>query len=1000
MVYIKNKAYKIINKIFSPTLPYHTKLNDLFYRIELKNKTFNKPIFIPGEFGKMNIYDNLFDTKGKLNLHYVTFSERGIPYFVFDSVSSSLISLFSLENIPVGERFLPNLINENSDLYFKFENMPRYLVLRKLNTTLFYLEDKINALQERIRMNDKDYKAIGELKESQDVYTVFKQTEQDMEENISATSIKFNIGFRKKYINTDFKNVIEPEYNAFYHEIQQSGHRIKRNINQQFAMYDYMNTEDMANHFYLIEPYNMAYGNLYPFVFPTFSSTPKIIMGNYLDTGMPILKDIWDLDSQNGIIIGQMGSGKSATSKAFLTRNLIFKNRKIVVIDPQPNEYLYVTKMIGGEYINILQTSDKNNFSLNIFDKAEYDIEDKGTGTAFSLKVNDVAEFIRLTVTTGKTNELKDNPIYNQFLTSLIMSYYNKEGIYGIQDLNDNSEATLDGFIKYVDELSSEFKSSGKIKMFNKEYIQSDLNFDNYRQALALIASACETLKLPEYKIFMGKTNIDLSGRFIVFNTAGLPEKLQILTTYVIMNYVIKTMSSALSEDKIFLIDEGWKILSMLGSEYIKVIAKTARKFRLGLTITTQQITDFASEEGRALVENSQFAYLYRVQGDKSVMETLKQLFNLTDDDIDFLKTAGSSKTSSDKSARGILKFKDENYRIKYILTEDELKFSESNQDKLSEMIPKEILDNRKKIKFIDSEIEARKNQKLNTDYEEKELTYLSGLVDTLRDIKANIERNSIEASDYNEENIRDFVMDNFSVYSLNTNGKKNFGEGINRDEISYLMKNGYREVQADEELEKLFGPEIFYLKSLKNEDILIYNNFLINKIKEKYKDKLIGDIMQEQNDIILRIKDSKKNERFYVYHPDSDVAELWTIENSKLKIEPSPKQAYFESRAINPDFIYIKSLDTNQEIVYSKEQEALIKDKMQYVEKKIQIRTILNYFTPFLEQPSTMKTSQYYVLFTEAYNEKTGNSKIPVIEKNIFLFTLYESLLKEIFGF
>jgi len=1000
-VKLNNKISQVLEYVFNPVQLQHTKLNDFLYRKEIQNIKFNDNLKFKATITPVKIfYDNLFKAKGKLSLHFVIFKPT---YSVIDNTVSTIFKITNLANVSIPETFVSNAVSDNSDYYLKFENIPKYEMLRKIRGDILYLTTAINTYQEELRVNKQDSKAERLLKESQSMLKLLQYTQTNIENDINSTVTRFNVAFRKKYENSDFTNVIQPEYENFRHSIQQQGHILEKTTNrQQFTMFDYINTLDPVTYMYYIYSVNDATGHLYPFVYPSFINSDKVIFGNYIGTGQPILKDLWDLDSQNGIIIGMMGSGKSATSKAFLTRNLIFKNRKIIIIDPQA-EYLYVTKMVGGEYINVLQENKKSQLSLNIFDKADYEIEDKGSGTAFSLKINDIADFIALTVTTEKHNELKQEPIYNQFLTTLIISFYNSKNIYSITDITNETVPTLNEFIAYIDAINKTFNEKNELHLYNKTYTAADINFSNYKKAFALITSACETLKLPEYSMFMGKTNINLSNKFIAFNTAGLPEKLQILVTYVIMNYVIKTMKTGLTEDKIFLIDEGWKVLSMLGSQYIKIIAKTARKFRLGLIITTQQIKDFDSDEGRALVENIQFAYLYRIQGEDSVMNSLKQLFKLNDDDIYFLKNyAGSNKlalTPEGKAARGILRFKDDNYRIKFMLTKNEVKFSESNPDSLLRMLPVEIINNRKKIEELETEITAKKEQGISSDYEEKLISYYSLILDTLRDIKSNIERSVIAGSSYDEEQVRNFVIKDAGIYSLDSNKEQIFGEGINIDESIYLLKNGYKEVQASPELEEIFGPEMFYVKSSLQDQIAIYNKFLIEKIKREYSNLLLGDIIEEQNDISFRIKEMKTNGSFYVYVPSTDSTQLWTIENENIKIEPSPKKDYFSKSTINNNFIYVHNIDTNKEIIYPQEQENFLKEKILYNEKRIQIRVLSEYFTQFSNQTNDIaneKIEQYYVLFTDLYNTKSSSGLVP---KNIFRFNEYLNLFHEIFS-
>jgi hypothetical protein len=524
------------------------------------------------------------------------------------------------------------------------------------------------------------------------------------------------------------------------------------------------------------------------------------------------------------------------------------------------------------------------------------------------------------------------------------------------------------------------------------------INYDNAIKAFDLLQSACNTLKLPEYKIFKGKTNVNLSSSFITFNTKGLSTKLEVLVIFTIMNYVVRSMYEDLSREKILFIDEGWQILSRFGASYIKTIAKTARKFNMGIIIASQQLSDFSSEEGLALLENSAFAYIYKIKGDDSVSEKAKSFFNLTDEDIVFLKNytqVGEGITPLDKSASGILKFGKENYRIKFVLTDTELKFAESNPGKLAIIIPNEIIEIRKKIQIFEKIIEEKEEHNLPIDYESSLIAYYNDMIDTLREIKTNLEGGTANEN-YNEENVRNFVINNNPIYSVDMSNLKLFGEGINLDEINYLIQKGYKKFETKDELKDLFGDEIFYVQTQSDQAMTVYINYLKSLLQQYYSNAIIGQIIQEQNDLIFKIKVEKENGKYYIYMPKTESSEDWKIVNGEITIEKAPKQPIFKT-ATNKNFIYVYSYDDKKQFIYPIEQENLLKEKLIYDEKRIQIRTLKEYFTPFSEEGIfAEKQEKYYMLFNKLYEEQAKNGSIP---KNIFRYDEIENLFNEIFG-
>ncbi len=854
------------------------------------------------------------------------------------------------------------------------------------------------TIEEQMRTSKQDNVRLRE--EQEDTLKQISLIESHLEvvQNTHFSNMaKISMGFKLPHTKSDFSS-IKNRNSSFMAKIRQFGHTIKPFFGrQQFLMFDYINGTDKPFYKYYVGLDNISIGALQPFIYANFIPNDSIIAGNYTTNNIPITADIWDLPNQNGIIIGISGSGKSATSKSITTRNFIMKGRRIFIIDPQ-REYLYAAKIVGGEYIDVLAGKSNESMSINIFDKANYETD---ASNAFDLKINDIITFLSFassSVTAVESGEvierpLENNPIYYQFTSALIKSFYSKFNIRSLEDFNTNEPPTLNDFISYVDTVKKEIEKSGKIVFEGRTIDNTDINYQNYIEAFKLIANACDILSSDEYAIFRGKTKINLDNKYIVFNTRDLSPRMNLLATYVIMNYVIKTMSSDVIEQKILLVDEGWKLMSKLGSDYIKVIAKTARKFNLGLIVTTQQISDFDNEQGRALLENSSFMYIFKQKEITRNKDKLMTDFGLTEEDINYLKMA--------EPGEGILKFGDEKYRIRYLLTKEELKFAESNITKLKEIIPNEIINTKKKIKEITTSIESKRSLMLDTSYEDKLLEYNRSMLEALEDIKDHLE---FEAGSLgiNEENIEDFVIEDRGIYNLNLDEKETFGSGVGIDEIKYLLNNGYIEYRVEGELSKVFPNEIFYVKTIvRPVEIFIYTNYLKNLIKKNYSKYLVGEPIIEHDSLTFQIKSVKDVGKFYVYYPKIDNAQIMEIKGKDVYVSPAPrKYDYFKDENINDNYIYIYDMINNNKLIFLESQFDMAKDKILYDTKRIYIRVAYDYFLPYTSEDVVFEEGSkfYYVILTDKlYNTFVGPNGI--VPKQYYRYDQAEELLKDTFG-
>jgi len=96
------------------------------------------------------------------------------------------------------------------------------------------------------------------------------------------------------------------------------------------------------------------------------------------------------------------------------------------------------------------------------------------------------------------------------------------------------------------------------------------------------------------------------------------------------LRFIWNTIRATLKK-RILLVDEAWWIMQTEdGASFLYGLCKRARKYWLGITTITQDVSDFMrSDYGKPIVANSSLQFL--LKQNPSVIDTVQQTFALTD---------------------------------------------------------------------------------------------------------------------------------------------------------------------------------------------------------------------------------------------------------------------------------------------------------------------------------------------------------------------------------
>ncbi len=342
---------------------------------------------------------------------------------------------------------------------------------------------------------------------------------------------------------------------------------------------------------YINSPMNTApLSSTFPFVSSSLSQNKGILYGINRHNNSLILFDRFSLENANMVIFAKAGAGKSYAVKLEILRSLML-DTEVIAIDPE-NEYQYLTETVGGSYIKISLTSPNH---INPFDLP---IPGKDERPADLLHSNIINLVGLLRIMLGGLTAQED-AILDKALTET----------YASRDITPESD-----FSKIVPPLMDDLKTV----LENMEGGQS-------------LAQRLEKYVSGSYAGFFNQpTNISVKNKIIAFSIRDMEEGLRPMAMYVVLHYIWNLIRFELKK-RILVVDEAWVMMKYPdAASFMFGMAKRCRKYYLGLTTITQDVSDFmASPYGKPIVSNSSMQLLMKQS--PATIDIVQQTFGLTE---------------------------------------------------------------------------------------------------------------------------------------------------------------------------------------------------------------------------------------------------------------------------------------------------------------------------------------------------------------------------------
>ncbi|HEY4525181.1 MAG TPA: DUF87 domain-containing protein [Candidatus Paceibacterota bacterium] len=332
--------------------------------------------------------------------------------------------------------------------------------------------------------------------------------------------------------------------------------------------------------------------SIFPFISFDLTSDRGILYGINRHNSSLILFDRFSLENYNSVTFAKSGAGKSYMTKLEILRTLMF-DTEVIIIDPE-REYEYLAETVGGRYFNISLSSEHH---INPFD-LPVPREDENPADVLRNNIITLVGLFRIMLG-GLTPE--EDAIIDKAITET----------YALKDITPDANFAL-----VEPPLLSDF-----------ELVLSGMEGSD-----SLVARLSKYTK-GTWSGFMNRaTNVDMNKKLVVFSVRDMEDDLKPVAMYIITHHIWNAVRKELRK-RLLVIDEAWWMMrSEDTASFLFGIAKRGRKYYLGISTITQDVSDFLnSPYGVPMITNSSIQLLLR-QSPTSV-DLVQQTFKLSDEE-------------------------------------------------------------------------------------------------------------------------------------------------------------------------------------------------------------------------------------------------------------------------------------------------------------------------------------------------------------------------------
>ena len=330
----------------------------------------------------------------------------------------------------------------------------------------------------------------------------------------------------------------------------------------------------------------------FPFVSSELTSDEGILYGINRHNNSLIIFDRFTLPNANSVVFAIPGAGKSYTVKLEILRSLMF-GTDVITVDPE-NEYKHLCDAVGGTFLRISLDSD---YRLNPFDLPP-NISGMSAKDIIRSAVINLKGLMRLML--GRMTKEED-----ALVDRALLETYAKKDITEESDLGKITSPTMQDFQEILESMEGAENLVARVQKYTEGTFSG---------------------------LFNQPTNVEMKAQFVVFSIRDIEEELRPIAMYVVLNYIWNVVRAKLKR-RVLVIDEAWWMMQYEDSaRFMYAMAKRGRKYYLGMTTISQDVSDFLnSDHGKAVVTNSSMMILLKQS--PANIDLLKKTFYLTEEE-------------------------------------------------------------------------------------------------------------------------------------------------------------------------------------------------------------------------------------------------------------------------------------------------------------------------------------------------------------------------------
>ncbi len=334
----------------------------------------------------------------------------------------------------------------------------------------------------------------------------------------------------------------------------------------------------------------------FPFVTSELTMDHGIMYGLNMHNKSLVIFDRFELENANTVVFARSGAGKSYFVKLEAIRSLML-GTEILIIDPE-REYEKLAAAVNGAYISFSQDAGNK---MNPFELSGVSEEDDDE---LRMKLLALQGFFR--VLYGDLTSLEAS-----ILDRALILTYREKGITFDPATQTKQPPLLEDLYKVL-----------------KGMAEPEAHSLSRRLEKYIIGSGAG--------VFNEASNFEINNPLTVFSVRDLQEELKPLAMYLMLDFIWTKIRKD-RKRRILIVDEAWYMMQSADSaKFMYSIAKRARKYFLGLSTITQDVSDFLNNDmGKAIISNSSLQML--MMQSPTAVERLQEVFNLSDGEKNFL---------------------------------------------------------------------------------------------------------------------------------------------------------------------------------------------------------------------------------------------------------------------------------------------------------------------------------------------------------------------------